>query len=68
MVKARRVVGEGGGFIVPAFDTDGLRAAFAAMNDPARLQAMRQDRARLKLENGARAAAALLARYAEKAC
>lgn len=64
--KARRVVGEHGGFVVPTYDTAALQAAFAAMNDPARLAAMTADRAALKLENGARTAATLLVRYVDK--
>ncbi|MGE5766427.1 MAG: hypothetical protein ACM35H_04520 [Bacteroidota bacterium] len=64
--KARRIVGELGGFAVPAYDTAALEAAFSAMNDPARLAAMTADRAALKFQNGARTGAALLARYTEK--
>lgn len=65
-VKAQRLVGERGGFVVRAFDTAALSAAFAVMNDPAKLGAMTADRAAPKLENGAEAAAALLARYTDK--
>lgn len=61
--KARRLLGANGGFVVRGFDTPALEAAFAAMDDPARLGAMTADRAALKLPNGARAAAALLAGY-----
>lgn len=64
--KAQRVVGESGGFVVRAFDTAALGDAFVAMNDPARLAAMKEDRATLPLQNGAEAAASLLARYTEK--
>lgn len=63
--KARRTVGEHGGFVVPAYDTAALEAAFSAVNAPARLAAMTADRAALKLPNGARAGAALLARYTD---
>lgn len=66
VIKAKRLLGANGGFVVPGFDTPALQTAFAAMNDPARLAAMAADRAALKLENGARAAAALLARYTDK--
>jgi len=60
--KARRVLGQKGGFVVKAFDKAGLAAAFAAMNDPARLAAMTEDRAALTLPNGAVNAAAALHR------
>jgi UDP:flavonoid glycosyltransferase YjiC (YdhE family) len=65
-LKAQRIVGANGGFVVRGFDTPALESAFAAMDDPARLAAMTADRAALKLENGARTAAALLARYTAK--
>ncbi|MEQ8355937.1 MAG: hypothetical protein RH942_10415 [Kiloniellaceae bacterium] len=63
--KARRVVGEAGGFVVPAFDDAALQTAFAAMDDPARLTAMKEDRARLPLQNGAANAAAVLMRHVQ---
>lgn len=64
--KARRLVGDGGGFVVPAYDTAALLAAFSAVNDPARLAAMTAERAARKLENGARTGAELLVRYTDK--
>ncbi len=64
--KARRVVGERGGFVVKAFDTAALETAFAAMKDAARLTAMKEDRARLELPNGAESAAAQLLSHVEK--
>jgi hypothetical protein len=66
LLKAQRIVGANGGFVVRGFDTPALESAFAAMDDPARLAAMTADRAALKLENGARTAAALLASYTDK--
>ena len=65
-LKARRIVGANGGFVVRGFDTPALQSAFAAMDDPQQLEAMTQDRARLALPDGASAGAALLARYADK--
>jgi UDP-N-acetylglucosamine:LPS N-acetylglucosamine transferase len=61
--KARRVLGEKGGFVVKAFDQAGLATAFAAMNDPARLAAMTEDRATQTLPNGAVNAAAAMLRH-----
>jgi len=65
--KAKRTLGEGGGFVVPAYDNEALERAFAAMNDPARLAAMKQARAQHELPNGAKTAAELLVRYTAKA-
>ena len=64
--KARRVVGDGGGFVVKAFDTAALESAFAAMKDPVRLTAMQDNRAGLRLPNGAENTAALLMRYVQQ--
>ena len=64
--KARRILGEHGGFVVRASDTPALEAAFAAMDDPARLTAMKEDRARLQLPNGAETGAALLMSHMQK--
>lgn len=65
--KAERVLGAGGGFVVAAYDTPGLEAALAAMSDPARLAAMRDDRARLCLPNGAERAAAVITEVVDDA-
>jgi hypothetical protein len=49
--------------VVKAFDQAGLATAFAAMNDPARLAAMTEDRATQTLPNGAVNAAAAMLRH-----
>ncbi len=67
VAKAKRVLGENGGFVVPAFDGPALHAAFSAMSNKERLQAMKEDRASLKLQNGAENCAKLLARYTKNA-
>ncbi|MGD1877507.1 MAG: hypothetical protein ACFB13_08405 [Kiloniellaceae bacterium] len=61
--KARRTLGDRGGFVVPAYDTLALDTAFANFDDPAQLAAMKEDRVRTELPNGAVAAAELLVRY-----
>ncbi|MEO3431498.1 glycosyltransferase [Pelagibius sp. CAU 1746] len=59
--KARRILGQNGGFIVSAMDSEALASAFAAMDTPARLSAMKEDRAKLNFQNGAERAAGILA-------
>jgi len=60
VAKAHRVLGDQGGFVVKAFDREGLAAAFAAMDDPRRLAAMTRDRIAQKPPNGAVNAATIL--------
>lgn len=64
--KARRVLGANGGFVVTAHDTAALEAAFAAMDDPGRLAAMKDDRARTRLPDGAANAARILVQHTAK--
>lgn len=64
--KAERILGENGGFVVPAYDTAALAAAFSVMNDPVKLEAMKRDRESLNLRNGAETAAEIITRMTQE--
>jgi len=66
VAKAKRTLGQNGGFVVRAYDTPALDAAFAQFDAPEQLAAMRQGRLATEPRNGAAKAAELLARYTQR--
>lgn len=61
--KAQRIVGDGSGFVVTAFDSPGLQSAFSHFDEPQRLKKFKEAGDNLSLPNGAEGGAAILTEF-----